>query len=96
MSGGSYDYTCFKIENEYCGKMYDAELDEMMQDIADLTYDLEWWISGDKLEEEYRNKANEFKKKWFGPRDERLIAIVEAKCEELKTELLKMIGEKTC
>jgi hypothetical protein len=95
MSGGSYNYTCFRIEEEYVGHMHDAELDELMKDIYKVTHDLEWWQSCDIGEDDYRKTVLAFKKKWFGKRDERLKGIIETKCAELKAELLTMIGETT-
>lgn len=92
MSGGSYNYLCFQIENEYVGAMYDAELDEMMKDLSSLLHDLEWWQSGDYGEESYRKTVKEFKAKWLSAdRSNRLKAIINRKCDELKEELAKMI-----
>lgn len=92
MSGGSYGYICYRIEELCVGKMYDAELDEMMNDIANMLHDLEWWQSGDFGEEKYRKSAKEFKQKWFtADRSERLQTIINKKCDELKKELAKML-----
>lgn len=92
MSGGSYGYKCYDIENEYVGRMEDAELDEMMEDLVKVLHDLEWYVSGDYGEESYRHTVKEFKEKWFsGNREERIKGIIEQKCEKLKTELIKMI-----
>ena len=40
MSGGSHNYICWKIEEELVGRMHDAELDDLMNDIAELAHDL--------------------------------------------------------
>ena len=83
MSGGSHDYVCFKIEDELCGKMHDAELDDLMQDIAELAHELEWFDSCDSSEQDYKECVINFKNKWFkGDRSERL-----------KTYNGKLIGE---
>ena len=34
MSGGYFNYTCFRVEEEYCGRMEDAELNLMMDDLV--------------------------------------------------------------
>ncbi len=92
MSGGYFNYICYTVENEYCGNMEDAELDEMMNDLVGLLHDLEWWKSGDYGEDDYRETVKKFKDKWFNQdRSERLEAIIDKKCEALKTELKKII-----
>lgn len=92
MSGGSFNYSYYTIQNEYCGRMEDAELDEMMDDLVDLLHDLEWWKSGDYGEDTYRETVKKFKDKWFKQsRTERLEAIIDKKCEALKAELKKVI-----
>lgn len=93
MSGGSYNYTCWRVEEEYVGRMYDAEMDDMMKDLSDVLHDLEWWQSYDISEEDYRKTLRRFKEKWLGgSRDDRLKEIVEKKCSALKAELLEVIG----
>lgn len=94
MSGGSHDYIYAKIENELCGQMEDKELNDMMQDIANLAHDLEWWDSSDIGKEEYMETVRKFKAKWFkGNRDERLKGYVDESVERLRAELLTLIGE---
>ena len=36
MSGGSYNYLYSQIEDEYVGRMYDIELNDMMKDLTKL------------------------------------------------------------
>lgn len=92
MSGGSYGYICFSIEEQLVGRMEDAELDEMAKDFAKLCHALEWWQSADTDEESYRREVKRFKKKWFNTeRSERLEEIINQKCDDLKQELIKMI-----
>ena len=92
MSGGSFGYKCFDIENEYVGKMEDAELDEMLEDLVKVLHDLEWWKSADYCEKDYRDTVKEFKEKWFNEdRSERLKGIIDKKCDALKNELIKII-----
>lgn len=92
MSGGSFNYNYYTIQNEYCGRMEDVELDEMMDDLVELLHDLEWWKSADYGEDDYRETVKKFKDKWFNQdRSKRLEAIIDKKCEALKTELKKII-----
>ena len=70
MSGGSHDYGCYTLERLFCDSMQDDEMNEMIQDLVKVLHDVEWWDSGDIGEERYRTTVEEFKKKWFGTRDE--------------------------
>jgi hypothetical protein len=79
MSGGSYDYACFRVEEAYENQMFDVELNEMIIDLCQVLHDLEWWQSCDIGEEQYRETVQVFKDKWFGKRDERLRELV---CQE--------------
>ena len=65
MSGGSHNYIYYKIEEELVGQMEDEELDDLMQDIANLAHDLEWYHSADTGREDYLKSVREFKAKWF-------------------------------
>lgn len=93
MSGGSRDYVCYRIQDDLAGKMYDAELDDLMSDIADLAHDVEWYDSGDICEETYRESVAKFKEKWFDTdRTDRLKGYIDTKLDETKKELYQMIG----
>ena len=93
MSGGSYDYKYYTIEEYYVGAMYDAELDEMMKDLVGVLHDVEWWQSSDIGEDDYRKTVKAFKDKWFNAdRGERLKPIINRRINEVRTELLNMIG----
>jgi len=89
MSGGSYDYTYAKIEQEYVGNMFDIELDELLEDLIKVLHDVEWWQSGDIDEERYRDTVEDFKNKWLGARDE----LIREKLAEQIEEVKKMILE---
>ena len=92
MSGGSRDYVYHRIRDDLAGKMYDAELDDLMCDIANLAHDVEWYDSGDICEETYRKSVANFKRKWFGTdRVDRLIGYVDTKIDEVKRDLYQMI-----
>ena len=66
MSGGSFDYMYYRIQDTYEGRMEDIELNEMITDLCEVLHDLEWWQSADYAEEDYRATVRKFKKKWFG------------------------------
>ena len=73
MSGGSFDYMFYKVEEAYCGHMEDEELDGMMCDLCKLLKELEWYVSSDTSEEQYRAEIKSFKAKWFDtPQDTRI------------------------
>ena len=93
MSGGSYNYECYRVDEEYVGAMHDAELDEMMKDLVEVLHDVEWWQSGDICEEDYRQTVKVFKAKWFdSDRGERLKPIIEREIKKVRKELMDMIG----
>lgn len=93
MSGGSRNYIFSAIADNLVGRMYDAELDDLMADISALAYEVEWWDSGDTDEERYREVVKKFKKKWFGAdRNERLKGYIDEKLAELKSDMYTMIG----
>ena len=71
MSGGSLSYICYSIENNLVGEMQDEIMNEFVKDFAELTHDLEWWLSDDYGEEKYRKTLKEFKEKWFKNYDQR-------------------------
>ena len=93
MSGGSYNYEYYRVEEEYVGSMYDAELDEMMEDLVKVLHDVEWWQSGDIGEDDYRKTVKAFKAKWFdSDRCERLKPIIEREINKVRKKLMDMIG----
>jgi len=92
MSGGEYQYMYYKVEDIYCNRMHDAELNELIKDLVPVLQSVEWWQSGDTEEKDYRDIVKEFKEKWFKQdRDVRLKDIISDQCEQLKENLLKMI-----
>ena len=92
MSGGSYDYMYYKVEDTYVDKMYDIELDEMMSDLVRLLQDLEWWQSADTCEETYRKSVTNFKKKWFGRTKADVQLMIDKEFNNKKDELMKSLG----
>lgn len=89
MSGGSYSYMCYRIEDEYVGRMFDDQLDEMMKDLCKVLHDLEWWRSCDFDEDSYRKTVTEFKKKWFKQTKIDVQRQIESEFELTKNKLLK-------
>mgnify|MGYP004654993635 CR=1 FL=1 len=89
MSGGSYSYMCYRIEEEYVGRMFDNQLDEMMKDLGEVLHDLEWWQSSDTGEDTYRMAVTEFKKKWFKQTKIDVQKQIESEFERTKNKLLK-------
>jgi len=89
MSGGSFDYMYSQIRDIYCGEMEDEELNEMMEDLCNLLYKLEWYTSGDTIEEDYIEAKNKFKNKWFGKRNENLVNMVSKKLNSMAETIKK-------
>ena len=95
MSGGSLEYTCYKIVNNLVGNMRDPELDELMEDIANVAHDLEWAIDGDIGFDQYRETVRKFKNKWFvQAKEERLKGYIDKRIDDLKNDLYAMIGSE--
>lgn len=94
MSGGSMDYIYSRLEETASGRMKDRELNAMLEDFIKVLHDCEWMYSCDIGREDYFETVAKFKQKWFGNRDERLKEIIEQATDELKSELLIMIGDE--
>ena len=95
MSGGSYDYVCYKLSNECEGRMYDTEMNDLIRDLSGVLHDLEWWQSGDYSEDQYRETVSEFKKKWLkGDRTNRLKEYIDDQIDTVRRQLYSLIGEE--
>lgn len=93
MSGGSMDYLFCKVKEYAVGIMGDPELDDLMNDIADLLHDAEWWHSGDIGDERYRQSVTVFKRKWFqDSRETRLLDYIDTALSDTRKRLCRMIG----
>ena len=92
MSGGSYNYKFYVLEEYYVGKMYDTELDEMLKDLIEVLHDVEWWQSCDISEEDYRETVNKFKKKWFKRDTFQVKNFIEEQFNNTKQGLLKQFN----
>lgn len=64
MSGGSLDYFYCQLE-EHVGDFGDRELDELVNDLAELFHDREWFLSADTSEGDWIEARDSFKAKWF-------------------------------
>lgn len=94
MSGGSYSYIYSRLEEECGGRMYDAEMNDLIKDLCDLLHTLEWWQSGDTSEDRYREELSRFKAKWFkGDRQERLKGYIDEQIGIVRSQLYSLIGE---
>lgn len=93
MSGGSMDYIYSRLDAHASGRMKDRELNAMLKDFVEVLHDCEWAYDCDISDEEYFKTVRKFKQKWFGKRDERLKEIIERATQDLKSELLEMIGD---
>jgi len=95
MSGGSLDYFYSQL-NDHIGDFKDIELDSLVEDLAKLFHDREWYLSGDYSVGDWMEARDNFKKKWFSDsgRKER----IEQYLDDVKTELLQSLGleEKYC
>lgn len=89
MSGGSLNYICYTIEDVLVGEMYDEFMNEFVKDFAELTHDLEWWLSADYGQEKYRKSLKEFKDKWFRNYCEREKEVI----KKIKEKAIKEIKE---
>ena len=65
MSGGSLNYICYTL-SEHIGCFEDEKLDDLLQDIANLLHDREWFLSSDTCEGAWNLSKLTFMKKWFG------------------------------
>lgn len=96
MSGGSHNYIYAQLREACSGAMYDAEMDDMIDDLCEVLHDLEWWYSGDTSEEKYRKTLQKFKQKWFqGDRAERLKGYIDKQVGLVRGELYRLIGIDT-
>ena len=94
MSGGSYSYIYSRLEEECGGRMYDAEMNDLITDLCEVLHALEWWQSGDTSEDRYREILSDFKAKWFnGDRQERLKGYIDDQIAIVRGQLYYLIGE---
>ena len=91
MSGGSLNYICYKLE-DVASSIDDKEVRDLVNDLAELLHDLEWYMSGDYGEDSYEETLSKFKAKWFGDnRNERLKEYLNTALDDMKKEIEKLI-----
>ena len=100
MSGGRFNYADRNLKSEMFGwvdepynVMEDDEISELVWDVLELIRVFDYYRCSDTGRDTYIKRKNEFKKKWFGNRKIRIEKIVDRKIEELKGEIVEMIGE---
>lgn len=91
MSGGSFNYKYTTFKYDYAGRMLDAELDEMMEDLSKVLRDLEWYTDGDIGEDTYRETILDFKRKWFKRSEADIKKMIEEQFNKTKQELLSTL-----
>ena len=89
MSGGSLDYFYNRLQ-EHVGDFKDKELDELVEDLAELFHDREWYLSGDYGEGSWNEARDKFKQKWFTDvgRQERITKYL----DDIRQEVLQSFG----
>lgn len=92
MSGGYFDYLCFKIAETYEGCMEDPVLDAMLVDFVKVLHDLEWYKSCDIGPDDYHRTANWFKNKWIGRPAPILRDVVEQEMRNMRKRLLTAVA----
>ena len=92
MSGGAMNYIYYQVK-EQAECMGDRELIDLVNDVADLMHDREWFLSGDYGDDTWNESVRKFKEKWFkSSREERLKGMIETIFEEAKKECMQLIG----
>lgn len=102
MSGGHFNYSQDRTVEDFGGEWRDEEINELFadlfgdgcwgsQDRENLAHELDWWLSGDTSEKDYREAVKRFKEKWFRrtPRNrtEFYAGRLQEACERYKSEL---------
>lgn len=100
MSGGKFGYynkylkdEMFAYDDRPNNVMEDDEISELVWDVLELIRVFDYYSCSDTGRDTYIKRKNEFKKKWFGNRSERLEQIVDKKIERLREEVKEMIGD---
>ena len=89
MSGGSLNYFYCTLQ-EHIGDFGDKELDELVEDLAELFHEREWYLSNDTGVGSWNEARDAFKAKWFTEhgRQER----IEKYLAEIGDDVRKMFG----
>jgi len=89
VSGGSLNYFYSELQ-DHVGDFGDRELDELVNDLAELFHDREWYLSSDTGVGQWNEARDAFKAKWFTEhgRQER----IEKYLAQIADEVRKMFG----
>ena len=91
MSGGSMNYAYHHL-NDMADYVSDKEIKDLINDLAELMHDLEWWQSGDYSAATYYETLGKFKSKWFGDtRNERLKEYIKTALNDMECEIEKLL-----
>lgn len=95
MSGGSLNYFYCQIQ-DHAGDFGDKELDELVNDLAELFHDREWYLSSDTGIGDWNEARDSFKEKWFTKhgRQKRIEKYLAELSEEVRRSL--GISKKYC
>lgn len=89
MSGGRLNYFYSSLM-DHVGDFGDKELDNLVEDLANLFHDREWYLSGDTGVGSWRDARDKFKNKWFSEagRESRITKYL----SELENEVKESFG----
>ena len=91
MSGGYYNYVYSKVR-EGADYAQDKEIKALIEDLADLLHDEEWYESGDYGKQHYVESLKTFKKKWLHQTDsEHLKKYIDEVLDQAKEEIDNMV-----
>lgn len=95
MSGGSWSYACYQIEDAALFmEALDHEMADLLRDLSQVCRDCEWADSSDTSHKSGVESIARFKAKWFhGDRSERLRGYVDERLASVREGLMAMIGE---
>lgn len=86
--GGRDDYPESVAQARKLNPMKDRLVSELVYDVFCLLNSLDYWLSGDISESQYRDDVNHFKKKWLKAPSEELVAReIERTAQELQDVL---------
>lgn len=102
MSGGHFNYASLPYELE--GAWRDEEINELIEDLffsgdfaarnyGGLLQSLDFWLSGDTSEEDYREEVARFKAKWMHRTPRNRVEFYQSKLQEYADRLKKEMGE---
>lgn len=91
MSGGRYNYVYSKVR-EAADYTQDKEIRALINDLADLLHDEEWYESGDYGKQQYVESLKAFKKKWLHQTDsEHIKKYITEVLDQAKEEIEDMV-----